>query len=140
MTGLAVQIPDEIFSGLSESIGRSSGAVTTKNALARLVRRAWPAQTVKQAQAFWDLTEGEAKGVVYATASQATLDKIKRHRNGGWRLTLAIDALVIGRSLQDFIIEETERARERIETRRRRLRQMEALAASLDAVGGGLDA
>lgn len=139
MTGLAVKIPDDFDVDYAERVEKSS-TFGTQNALARLARRTWPQNTVKETAAAWGLTIGEARGVVYATASQATIDKIKRHRNGGWRVTLALDALVIGQRIEDFIIEETERSRERMEIRQRRHRRLETLCASLDALGGGTSA
>lgn len=81
----------------------------TKNALARIVRRRWPGKTVAEVMAAWGLTDGEARGVVYAQASQATIDKIKRHPNGGWRTVLDADAMVIGETVFDFFDREQAR-------------------------------
>lgn len=81
----------------------------TKNALARIVRRRWPGKTVAEVMAAWDLTDGEARGVVYAQASQTTIDKIKRHANGGWATVLEADAMVIGESVFDFFAREQKR-------------------------------
>lgn len=98
MTGAMVQIS-------SKSVLKSSADFGTKNALARIIRRRWQANTVCMVMAEWDLTEGEAKGCVYAQASQRTLDKIKKHKNGGWPLVLEIEALVLGMTVEQFIEE-----------------------------------
>src|SRR6185369_5350630 len=66
----------------SKSFARSSSRKSTKNAWAAYVRNRWPANTLGAIQAEWDLTEGEARGVLYAQASQPTIDKILDHPNG----------------------------------------------------------
>ena len=114
-----------------EIVGKSAKDFGTKNALARIVRNRWRMRTVQEVMDHWDLTEGEARGVVYAQASQATLDKIKKHPNGGWRLSLEIDALVIGLTLEQFIEQQArEASRERIE-REARERHLANLSAAL---------
>lgn len=111
-----------------------------KNALARIVRNRWPRLTIECARAEWDLTDAEARGVVYAHASQRTVDKIIKHRNGGWRLVLEITEHVLGVSLAEFI--HTERARLAEEQRRaeegeRALAQMASRLPALLGVGAG---
>lgn len=118
-----------------------------KNALARIVRRRWPRLTIDCVRAEWALTEAEARGVVYAQASQRTIDKIIKSRNGGWRLVLELTEAVLGLSLGDFI--EGERARLATEQRQaeadeRALSQMASRLPALLSVGaeraGGLRA
>lgn len=116
-----------------KTVGKSAENFGTKNALARIVRRRWRSRTVQFVIDEWGLTEGEARGVVYAQASQTTIDKIKQHPNGGWRLSLEIDALVIGLPFEQFIQEQAgEARRERIESEARERR----LAALADGVSG----
>lgn len=87
-----------------------------RNALARIVRRRWPRLTIETTRVTFDLTDAEARGVVYAQASQRTLDKVIKHANGGWRLMLELAEGVLGQSLGEFI--ETERARLDLERQR----------------------
>lgn len=64
-----------------------------ENALASIVRRRWPAQTVLRIEREWDLTNGEARGVLYGYASRATFNKILRPRRGGFVARLKAFAL-----------------------------------------------
>jgi hypothetical protein len=112
-----------------------------ENSLAGIVRRRWPSATADNVAAEWNLTEGEAKGVVYATASRTTLNKILKHRRGGLSLWLEIIADVTGERLDSYLTREAERARhERAtwEAEERRLEQLEArwrARCALDAGG-----
>ncbi len=74
-------------------VRKSSLTSTTKAAWAQYVRRRWPSNTLCHVQEEWDLSEGEARGVVYEQASQRTIDKIENHKNGG--VMLALDLLLI---------------------------------------------
>lgn len=125
MTGLAVQI--------SEHRGRNRenrpNDFGMENSLAGIVRRRWPSATIENVAAEWSLTEGQAKGVVYGTASRSTLNKILKHRRGGFGLWLEIIAEVTGERLDGYLTREAERARhERTnwEAEERRLAQLEA--------------
>ena len=125
----------------SKSVARSSARRGTKDAWAEYVRRRWKINCVAAAQAEWDLTEGEAKGLVYGQASQPTIDKILDHHRGGFRLGLAILELRTQTALANFIETEAERAKhERTtwEERERHLARLEALARGRrsDAAGG----
>lgn len=97
----------------------------TKNGYARLVRNRWPTNTVCQVMAEWSLTDGEARGVVYAQASQRTIDKIEQHPRGGWPIILEVKALVLGATVFDFIEKEQVRLAEQ-------QRRAEAELARLD--------
>lgn len=63
---------------------------STKGAWALYVRRRWQKNAVKAVQCEWDLTEAQARGVVFAQASQATIDQILDHPRGGFGLGLKI--------------------------------------------------
>jgi hypothetical protein len=109
---------------IREFPGRNS-EFSTANALARIVRRRWQTKTVLEVMAEWDLTEGEAKGVVYAQASRTTIDKIKHHPRGGWSVMLEVDAMVIGVTLEEHLQRQQERLdreRQTIEEQGRRNR------------------
>lgn len=86
-----------------------SPRLSTKNAWALYVRRRWPSNGVKLAQAEWGLSEGEAKGLFAAQASQPTIDKILDHPRGGMRLGLLILEIRFQTHLSAFIHTEQER-------------------------------
>lgn len=82
-----------------------------ENALASLVRRRWPINTIDHVRAEWGLTEGRARGVVYAHASLATFNEIIRHRRGGLRLLIDLVGGITGETLADIIKSEMEATR-----------------------------
>lgn len=91
----------------------------TRDALAEYSRTLWPTNSAKNAAREWDLSLDEARGVVAGRASQATIDKIFKHPNGGWRIVLPVLGAVIGHGVDSFFREqmrhaarEAERARE----------------------------
>lgn len=100
-----------------------------ENALAKILRRRWPMNTVENTQAEYDLTEGEARGAVYATASRTTLNKILKSRRGGLGLWLEIIAEVTGETLDGFLTHQAKEAadeRRRAEERERHFERLEA--------------
>lgn len=103
MGAVAVQISDKSFADF-----------TTKNAWAKYVRNRWRTNTVCEVQREWGLTDGEARGVVYAQASQPTIDKIKRSRRGGPLLALQVEALFWGETLEGLLTRALEQERGRI--------------------------
>ena len=114
MTAIAMQISDKL--GRFPENG-------TAEALARYATRRWPEKSVQNVMAEWGLTEGEAKGVVYGSASRSTIDKIKRHPRGGWSVMVDVDAMVIGESIQQHMekrLAEIRRARAAAEAEERR--------------------
>jgi len=109
MTGLAVTVSDN-------NIRHSSLRLSTKNAWAKYVRNRWRTNTLCAIQDEWDLTAGEARGVLYAQASQPTIDKILHHPRGGFRLGLTILEIMTQTALDTFLRAERERlSRERAE-------------------------
>lgn len=100
----------------SKSIRFSAPDLNTKNAWAQLVRRRFYGQNlVKQCMAEWHLTDGQARGLVYAQATQNTIDAIlKRDPIKGFGLSIEIAAIVTGVELEDYIDHKArEAARER---------------------------
>ncbi len=97
-----------------------------ENALAQIVRRRWRAGTVCMVMAEYDLTEGQARGVVDATASRTTINKLLKHRRGGWRLFVPALALVIGHTLEQHVEERLRHEQEHYERATRDLRKMVA--------------
>ena len=70
--------------------GKSSSRVKcSKAAWQGYVRQRWVRGTQDELRAEFDLTEWEARSVSYGQISQATEDKIFRHKNGG--VMLAFD-------------------------------------------------
>jgi hypothetical protein len=137
MASIAVQISSNSVRQSSRSVGLSS-----KAAWAKYVASRWKTNRVGSVQTEWDLTEGEAKGLCYGQASQATIDKIKLHKRGGWAVSLAVDAILLGQPLEHFIQSEAERARherEQWEARERSLRGAEEAVRSLRAERRGHD-
>lgn len=74
-----------------------------ENALARIVRRRWPVATIDNVAAEWGLTEGRARGVVYAQGSLKTINSILRHKRGGWSIALEMLASVTGEGIDQFL-------------------------------------
>ena len=74
-----------------------------ENALAQIVRRRWPSNTVENVAAEWGLTKGRAANVVYAHASMAILNLIVAHKRGGWPVVIAVFQQVIRTSLQAWV-------------------------------------
>lgn len=111
----------------SKSFGKSSSRLSTKNAWAKYVRNRWRANTLGSVQIEWNLTEGEARGVVYAQASQTTIDKILDHKNGGFWLGLEIQCIRWGTSLEEQITQRAEDARREEARSRAETRHLETM-------------
>lgn len=109
-----------------KSFGKSSTrTMCAKATWARYVKDRWPRNTHDELRAEFGLTEWEARSVVYEQISQATEDKIFRHRNGG--PLLALDVLLVRfgmgcHELADQLDKEADDARRSLEaeTERRR--------------------
>lgn len=102
-----------------------------ENVLASYVRR--KGMSIKAIQNEWGLTDGEARGVMYASASRSTLRKIIKHERGGWTLGIMLLHGVIGHSLPEHIERARANERKQYERMDAGLRQM---AADLPAVLG----
>lgn len=99
--------------------------------LAAIVRRRWPLNPVDQIAREWGLSDGQARGVLYATASRSTLNKILKHKRGGLSLWLEIIAEVTGERLETFIEDQAKRARHERERWEAEERAAEARLARL---------
>lgn len=80
----------------------------TRDALALYVRGRWPFHTAKMASREWDLSLDEARGLVAARTSLSTMDRIWKHKNGGWSVLLPVMGAVIGESLDQHIQKQRE--------------------------------
>ena len=77
-----------------------------ENALARIVRRRWPINTIENTAAEWGLSFGRAKGVVYAQASRCAINQIIHHKRGGLRLMIEVVLIMTGETLRGLILSE----------------------------------
>jgi hypothetical protein len=82
----------------------------TRDSVATYCRQTWPSNTAKMAAREWGLSLDEARGVVSGRASQATIDKIFKHPNGGWRVVLPVLGSVIGHGVDAFFREQMRQA------------------------------
>lgn len=119
-------IPDEF-------VVKSAAKLSTKNAWALYVRRRWPQNTVKSAMAEWDLTDGEARGLVFAQISHNTEDKIFDHPRGGMGLALKITEIRFQTGLRAWVQSQKERSADAA-------RRHEEDAAALGEMAGRLPA
>ena len=98
------------------------------DALAVYVQQTFPSVGRRKAVAAeWGLGSDEARTVIEGRPSKATLDRIFKHPNGGWRVILPVMGAVVGQTADAFIIREKERLaheREQYEVREARLDQM----------------
>lgn len=111
----------------------------TSDALATYAKQRWPVHTRKSAQREWDLTPDEAKALVEAKASKATIDRIWKHPNGRWAVALPVLAAVIGHEVFDHFASERTRSRHerrRMEEKDRRLFEVVRHPRSSRGVGG----
>lgn len=82
----------------------------TRDALGAYCKQLWPANTAKFIAREWDLSLDEARGIVAGRASQATIDKVFKHPNGGWRVVLPVLGSVIGHGVDGFFREQIKQA------------------------------
>ena len=84
----------------SPSLGLSRA---TRDALAEYTRLRWPTGRRKAIEREWDLSPDQARGVMEATASAATVDAIWKHSNGGWAVLLPVLGAVVGKPLHEHL-------------------------------------
>ena len=125
----------EIREGNRRSRECSGDGIET--ALADHVRRTFAGPgIVKAVMAEWGLTDGEARGVIYANASRRTLNRILQHPRGGWGLLIEIGSSVVGKSLTSWIEERRAHERREYERMDHGLRKMAADLPAVLGVGG----
>lgn len=115
--------------------GRSMG-----EALARLVRNRWPQNTAKRVAAAWDLDPTTAANVTRGHASERTLTKAIRAE--GWGLLAPLGEAMTGHTYADHLstlVQETDRARERLQSHRDMVRDLEARTGSVLGLAVRLD-
>lgn len=98
------------------------------DALAVFVQQAFPPLGRRKAVAVeWGLGLEEARTVIEGRPSKATLDRIFKHPNGGWRVILPVMGAVVGQTADAFILNEKrklENERKSFEERENRLVEM----------------
>jgi hypothetical protein len=92
-----------------ENLGRDGASFPisfrqSRDALANYCEARWPVGRRKAVEREWGLSADEARGVIEATASAATIDKV--WRAGGWAVALPVLSSVIGCSLETHINQE----------------------------------
>jgi hypothetical protein len=96
-----------------ENLGRGGASFPmsfrqSRDALANYCTGRWPVGRRKAVEREWGLSADEARGVIEATASAATIDKV--WKAGGWAVALPVLSSVIGCSLENFM--QTERRKQ----------------------------
>jgi hypothetical protein len=96
-----------------ENLGRDGASFPisfrqSRDALANYCEARWPVGRRKAVEREWGLSPDEARGVIEATASAATIDKV--WKAGGWAVALPVLSSVIGCSLENFM--QTERRKQ----------------------------
>jgi hypothetical protein len=82
----------------------------TRDGLASYCEARWPVGRRKSIAKEWDLSADEARSICEGSASQMTLDKIWRHKRGGWAVLLPVMGAVIGQPIHEFFRAQNERA------------------------------
>ena len=100
----------------------------TRDALARYCEARWPVGRRKAAEREWNLSPDEARGVIEATASAATIDKV--WKAGGWAVALPVLSSVIGCSVEEFLQSERRKQLETARHTRALVRDLRALRAA----------
>lgn len=99
------------------------------NALARKIRAEYPIKPIDCVMAEYGLTEGQARGAVYGTASRSTIDAFLKE--GGWPLAVELMADLLCEPLSAFI---DNIAREAADAEARSAARARAEKARLDTV------
>lgn len=105
----------------------------TREALAVYCRRRWSANLRKAIEREWDLSPDEARGVMEATASGTTVDKIWKHPRGGWAVALPVLGAVIGHGVGSFFAAEAARAKDEAERRQQEAQELAAIERAAHA-------
>lgn len=117
-----------VFSNDGDFLPRLGLDRSITDALAVYVQQSFPALGRRKAVAKeWGLGTEEARTVIEGRPSKATIDRIFKHPNGGWRVILPVMGAVVGQTADAFLIAEQKRLtheREQKEREEQRLGQM----------------
>lgn len=106
------------------------------DALAVYVQQTFPSIGRRKAVAAeWGLGTEEARTVIEGRPSKATLDRIWKHENGGWRVLIPVMGAVVGQSVDAFIIQEKQRSADERRERQAKEDQLDRMARDLRSVG-----
>lgn len=108
----------------------------TRDALATYCAVRWPNGRRKAIEREWDLTSEQARSVVEASASSATLDEIWLHPRGGWAVLFPVFGALLNETAEEFIQKERRRHVERAGRLRSLARDIRA-GGALRLGGGG---
>jgi hypothetical protein len=127
-----------------ENLGRGGASFPmsfrqSRDALANYCEARWPVGRRKAVEREWGLSPDEARGVIEATASAATIDKV--WKAGGWAVALPVLSSVIGCSLETHINQERRKQLETVQRTGALVRHLRAISvAPADRrVAGGVE-
>lgn len=83
------------------------------------------------------LTADIAKGLMKGKTSVTTMEQVLQHKNGGWRVGLAVLGIVIGARLTDYFTSERMKLQNEAEQRRRKAELLAEAESFLHATDGG---
>lgn len=75
----------------------------TRDALAKYCELRWPRGRRNAVEKEWNLTPEQARSVCEGTASATTIDRIWKHKNGGWAVAFPVLGAVIDQTADQFI-------------------------------------
>ena len=130
--GQAMKIRDD-FREIRETRPSEYGL---QNALAAYVRQHSPAHSVQWAIHTFGLTEGEARGLVYANTTLRTLNKALKA--GGWSLWLWLGAHLFQRGLEHHLEQERKRHADRATKLAQIIGGLQHSPIGLDGAGPGV--
>lgn len=92
----------------SDGAGRPTLSLerATRDALAKYAALRWPVGRRKAVEREWGLTVDEARAICEGTAGTGTIDKIWKHKNGGWAVAFPVLGAVIGCGADEFVAAE----------------------------------
>ena len=126
-----------IYSNDGDFLPRLGLDRSVADALAIYVQQTFPPLGRRKAVAAeFDLGIEEARTVIEGRPSKATLDRIWKHPNGGWRVILPVFGAVVGQSADAFIIREKERLADERRTFEQREARLGEMARDLRLVVG----
>lgn len=114
-------------------LDRQLFALGVGEALARAVKQRWPHHTAKQLERTWGVDRTTAANIVKGHASERTITKAIQAE--GWPLLAVLGEALTGLTYDQHLqseIEEIERAKQRLETRRERMAEMVARTCEMD--------
>lgn len=112
-----------------------------RDAFAEVMRRRYAGAVNVQGRLMSDfgLSVDQAKGLLAGKTSIGTMEDVLQHKNGGWRIGLAVLSIVVGRRLTDYFASEKDRLDHEAEQRRQRADRLREAERLLNAADVGPD-